>query len=62
MTDRVRGWRCSAAVMVAAATMVWALSSPPLAAQEFNSEDGPIRVVTRRKRAGAPVGARVSAG
>jgi glucose/arabinose dehydrogenase len=47
MTDRVRGWmRSAAAVLVAAATMVWALSSSPLAAQEFNSEDGPIRVVT----------------
>ena len=47
MTDRVRGWRRSAAaVLVAAATMVWALSSSPSAAQEFNGEDGPIRVVT----------------
>ena len=45
MTDRVRGWRRSAAAIFLAAG-VWTPASAPAEAQEFSSEDGPIRVIT----------------
>ena len=45
MTDRVRGWRRSAAAIFLAAG-VWTPAAAPAQAQEFSSEDGPIRVIT----------------
>jgi glucose/arabinose dehydrogenase len=45
MTERVREWGRSAAAIFLAAG-VWTLASAPSAAQEFNGEKGPIRVVT----------------
>jgi aldose sugar dehydrogenase len=45
MSNRVRGRRRSAVAILLAAG-VWTLAFAPSAAQEFNGEDGPIRVVT----------------
>jgi aldose sugar dehydrogenase len=45
MMDRVHEWRRSAPALFLAADL-WMLSSAPVAAQEFKSEDGPIQVVT----------------
>ena len=45
MSDRVRGCRRLATAILLAAG-IWTLASAPSAAQEFNGEDGPIRVVT----------------
>ncbi len=45
MSDRVRGCRRLATAILLAAGL-WTLASAPSAAQEFNGEDGPIRVVT----------------